>query len=189
MKERLVKGTNLVQVVRLLRAHQRSHALPEMGAWEQDLLRKRVAPSTWYSLGVFDSLLQIAHRFVHDGSEAAAQGMGRRFALELISARQAAGKSLPPQSAVAAVCGLAQRWRDYFNFGELTIVPWPGPDSEHGVRVQATGYPDMSACLGHVIAGWSMQYAESAGAKDVTLRLEERPWMHNSVLAFTLNWQ
>lgn len=189
MKERLVKGTNLVQVVRLLRVHQRSHALPEMGAWEQDLLRRRVSPSTWYSLGVFDSLLQIAHRFVHDGSEAAAQGMGRRFALALMAQREAAGKSLPPQVPVSAVCTLAQRWRDYFNFGELTIVPWPGPDSEHGVRVHVTGYPDMSACLGHVIAGWSMQYAESAGARDVTLRVEERPWMHNSVLTFTLSWR
>ena len=129
MKERLVKGTNLVQVVRLLRAHQRSHALPEMGAWEQDLLRKRVSPSTWYSLGVFDSLLQIAHRFVYDGSEAAAQGMGRRFALDLMAARDAAGKSLPPTSPVSAVCALSARWRDYFNFGELSITPWPTPSA------------------------------------------------------------
>ena len=189
MKERLVKGTNLVQVVRLLRAHQRSHALPEMGVWEQDLLRKRVSPSTWYSLGVFDSLLQIAHRFVYDGSEAAAQGMGRRFALDLMAARDAAGKSLPPTSPVSAVCALSARWRDYFNFGELSITPWPTPDSETGVRVHATGYPDMSACQGHAIVGWSMQYAESAGAKEVAVRLEERPWMHNSVLTYTLTWQ
>jgi hypothetical protein len=189
MKERLVKGTNLVQVVRLLRAHQHSHPLPEMGAWEQDLLRKRVSPSTWYSLGVFDSLLQIAHRFVYDGSEAAAQGMGRRFALDLMAARDAAGKSLPPATPIGAVCALAERWHDYFNFGALSITPWPDPDSENGVRVHATGYPDMSACQGHAIVGWSMQYAESAGAKDVAIRLEERPWMHNSVLSYTLTWR
>src|SRR5689334_11041394 len=135
MKERLVKGTNLVQVVRLLRAHRRRHPLPEMGTWEQDLLRKRVSPSTWYSLGVYKSLLQIAHRFVYDGSEAAAQSMGRRFALDLMATRaQQAGSPPSAASPVATVCALAARWHDYFNFGELTIAPWPTPDSENGVR-------------------------------------------------------
>ncbi|HTU60978.1 MAG TPA: hypothetical protein VMF89_21140, partial [Polyangiales bacterium] len=72
-----MKGTIVLGVVRLLRSQQHSRPLPELDNWEQDLLRKRVSASTWYALKVFDSLLQTAHRFVFDGSEAAAQNMGR----------------------------------------------------------------------------------------------------------------
>ena len=188
MKERLVKGTNMLGVVRLLRSQQHTRPLPEMGAWEQDLLRKRVSPSTWYSLNVFDSLLQIAHRYVFDGSEAAAQNMGRFFGQALQRDRAARGADLPSNDPLAALSFVATGWRRFFNFGELSVTPWPNPDSEHGARVQISGYPDMSACHGHVIIGWSMQLIEDAGASTVELRLEERPWMHNSVLTYTLSW-
>jgi hypothetical protein len=187
MKERLVKGTNVVGVVRLLRAHQRAQPLPELGVWERDLLSKRVAPSTWYALGIFDSLLQIAHRFVFDGSEAAAQAMGREFAKESQKER-AAREGTGATDPLGVLTEMAGRWRSLFNFGQLEVTPWPSPGSEHGARVQVTGYPDMSACHGHAIIGWSMQLVEGAGAKDVALRVEERPWMHNSVLTYTLQW-
>src|SRR4051794_36004033 len=80
MKERLVRGTHLASVLRVLRTQRRTRPLPDLSDWEKDLLQRKVAPSTWYSLKVFDSLLQLVHRFVYDGSESAAQGMGRRFA-------------------------------------------------------------------------------------------------------------
>ena len=188
MKERLVKGTNLLGVVRLLRSQQHSRPLPEMGAWEQDLLRKRVSASTWYALMVFDSLLQIAHRYVFDGSEAAAQNMGRFFGQELARDRAARGVERPSHDPLATLSDMASRWRRFFNFGEFDVTPWPNPDSEDGARVTITGYPDMSACHGHTIIGWSMQLVEDAGAKNVELRIEERPWMHNSLLAYTLHW-
>jgi hypothetical protein len=188
MKERLVKGTNLLGVVRLLRSQQHSRPLPEMGAWEQDLMRKRVSSSTWYALSVFDSLLQIAHRYVFDGSEAAAQNMGRFFGQELTRDRTARGVERPVGDPLATLSEMAGRWRRFFNFGDLSVAPWPGPDSEHGARVEITGYPDMSACHGHTIIGWSMQLIEDAGARDVELRIEERPWMHNSLLTYTLSW-
>jgi hypothetical protein len=188
MKERLVKGANLVGVVRLLRSQQHSRPLPEMGAWEQDLLRKRVSGSTWYALRIFDSLLQIAHRYVFDGSEAAAQNMGRYFAQELQRERVARGAERPPNDPLGTLSDISGRWRSYFNFGEFNVTPWPSPDSEHGARVHITGYPDMSACHGHTIIGWSIQLIEYAGAKDVELGIEERPWMHNSVLTYTLSW-
>jgi len=187
MKERLVKGTNLVEVVRLLRSHQHTRPLPEMGAWEQDLLRKRVAPSTWYSLNVFDSLLQIAHRFVFDGSESAAQAMGRRFAMSTLSA----GNAIPIFSGdpLGTLQGFPERWRLYFNFGALTVQPWQAASGEDGAQLQVTGYPDMSACHGHCIIGWTLQIAETAGAQNMTLLVEERPWMHNSVLTFCVAWR
>jgi hypothetical protein len=50
------------------------------------------------------------------------------------------------------------------------------------------GYPYMSACHGHAIIGWSLQLVEDAGAQDVVVRVEERPWMHNSLLTYTLVW-
>jgi hypothetical protein len=188
MKERLVKGTNLLGVVRLLRSQQHSHPLPEMGAWEQDLMRKRVSASTWYALKVFDSLLQIAHRYVFDGSESAAQNMGRHFGKELWRDQAARGMERLENDPLALLSEMAGRWRRIFNFGELNVTPWPNPDSEHGARVHITGYPDMSACHGHTIIGWSMQLVEDSGAKQVELRIEERPWMHNSVLTYTLSW-
>ena len=187
MKDRLVKGTSLVGVVRLLRSQLRTRKLPELGPWEQDLLRKRVAPSTWYALEVFDSLLQYAHRYVFDGSELAAQNMGRVFAKELFASRSGDGRreGEPPLERLA---NLGARWRKLFNFGEFSVTPWPAADSRHGAKIQIAGYPDMSACHGHAIIGWSLQLVEDAGAKDVVVRVEERPWMHNSVLTYSLTW-
>jgi hypothetical protein len=187
MKERLVKGTIVLGVVRLLRSQQHTRPLPELGDWEQDLLRKRVSASTWYALRIFDSLLQIAHRFVFDGSEAAAQNMGRASGQALARERAARGVP-PPADALSALEFMAQGWRRLFNFGELSVTPATDADGTHGARVQITGYPDMSACHGHTIIGWSLQTIEEAGAKNVELRIEERPWMHNSVLTYTLSW-
>jgi hypothetical protein len=187
MKDRLVKGTSLVGVVRLLRSELRNRELPELGTWEQDLLRKRVAPSTWYALGVFDSLLQYAHRYVYDGSETAAQNMGRVFARTLHEARSGdlqRDEEMPLERLMA----MGARWRKLFNFGEFSVLPFPTPESALGARMQISGYPDMSACHGHAIIGWSIQLLEDAGARDVVFRIEERPWMHNSLLAYTLTW-
>jgi|GEM_PF-2653831 len=190
MKERLVRGTNLVGVVRLLRAHLRGHhQLPEFGAWEQDLLRKRVSPSTWYSLQVFESLLQIVHRYVFDGSEAAAQNMGRSSARMLIAEQPE--RALIPGKPLESLHNMGSRWREQFNFGEVTVSELPSdPENPErkAARIHLAGFPDMSACVGHSIMGWSLEVVESAGGRAPSVRLEERPWMHNNVLAYVLEW-
>jgi hypothetical protein len=189
MKERLVRGTNLVGVVRLLRAHKHSHQLPEYGAWEKDLMRKRVSPSTWYSLQVFESLLQIVHRYVFDGSEAAAQNMGRASARNMIAEQP--DKVIVPGKPFESLHNMGSRWREQFNFGEITVSELPADQAEpgrKGARILLAGFPDMSACVGHNIMGWSLEVVEGAGGKTPSVRLEERPWMHNNVLAFVLDW-
>jgi hypothetical protein len=83
----------------------------------------------------------------------------------------------------AELDAFAARWRELFNFGASAVEHIAA--DEHGkpaFRVRITGYPDMSACLGHAIAGYVGSLAESAGAAVEEVRLEERPWMHNSVL-------
>ncbi len=187
MKERLVRGTNLASVLRVLRSRRREKPLPELGAWEQDLLRRRVAPSTWYSLTVFDSLLQVVHRFVFDGSELAAQGMGRQHARTRIA--QASEILVIPGDPLETLSRFPKRWGDQYNFGEVTVAPLPAREGEHGVRIRITGYPDMSACHGHSIMGFTLELAEHAGAQGPQLQIEERPWMHNSVLSYTLTWR
>ncbi|MDB4989929.1 MAG: hypothetical protein JWN04_5107 [Myxococcaceae bacterium] len=186
MKERLVRGTNVASVLRALRSQRRLRPLPELGDWEQDLLRRRVAPSTWYSLKVFDSLLQIVHRFVYDGSEAAAQTMGRTFALS--SMADAPDLLVVSGDPLATLGRVPARWREQYNFGEMHVTPLPARDAEHGVRVRINAYPDMSACHGHAIMGFTVELAEQAGAQRPKLLLEERPWMHNSVLSYTMTW-
>ena len=186
MKERLVRGTNLASVLRALRSQRRLRPLPELSDWEQDLLCRRVAPSTWYALKVFDSLLQLVHRFVYDGSETAAQNMGKTYAATTIAADPellvVAGDPL------ATLGRLMARWPEQYNFGEVHVTPLPAHDGEHGVRVRINGYPDMSACHGHAIMGYTVALAVQAGANAPKLMLEERPWMHNSVLSYTLTW-
>ncbi|MFT3928138.1 MAG: hypothetical protein QM778_36760 [Myxococcales bacterium] len=189
MKERLVRGTNLVGVVRLLRAHRRTHQLPEFGPWEQDLMRKRVSPTTWYSLQVFESLLQIVHRYVFDGSEAAAQNMGRASARALINEQPE--RVFLPGKPLESLHNMGSRWRELFNFGEITVTELPADEANperKGARIHLAGFPDMSACVGHNIMGWSLEVVESAGGKAPSVRLEERPWMHNNVLTYVLDW-
>lgn len=186
MKERLVRGTNLESVLRALRSERRTRPLPELGAWEQDLLRKHVAPSTWYALKVFDSLLQVVHRFVYDGSEAAAQSMGRHHARARIA--DAPKLLIVDADPLETLARFPKRWREQFNFGEVQVTPLSGNDHHHGVRIRISGYPDMSACHGHAIMGFTRELAERAGAEAPRLDVEERPWMHNSVLTYTLTW-
>ena len=189
MKERLVRGTNLVGVVQLLRAHKHNHQLPEFGAWEQDLLRKRVSRSTWYSLQVFESLLQTVHRYVFDGSEAAAQNMGRASARRMIADEPE--RVLIPGKPLDSLYNMGSRWREQFNFGEVTVTELPPEqqgEGRKGARILLSGFPDMSACVGHNIMGWSLEVVENAGGKSPSVRLEERPWMHNNVLAYVLEW-
>jgi uncharacterized protein (TIGR02265 family) len=186
MKERLVRGTPLASVLRTLRTQRRQRPLPELGSWEKDLIERKVAPTTWYALTVFDSLLQLVHRFVYDGSEIAAQNMGRVYARELINANRellvADGDPLETLSRVPA------RWRAQYNFGEVTIAPLPAREGEHGVRVRVASYPDMSACHGHAFIGFTQELVEQAGASTPRVVIEERPWMHNPLLSYTLTW-
>jgi len=188
MKERLVRGTNLANVLRVLRSQGRTRPLPELGAWEQDLLRKHISPSTWYSLKVFDSLLQLVHRFVFDGSEAAAQRMGRQHARERDKSGYFPGL-LVSNDPLETISRFPARWRQHFNFGEVAVTPLPAREGEQGVRIRISGYPDMSACHGHAIMGFTLELSEQAGAHEVRLEVEERPWMHNSVLSYTLSWR
>ena len=145
-----------------------------------------LSPTTWYSLKVFDSLLQSVHRYVFDGSEAAAQFMGREYANAKIAAFPQIAAIRDPLDALVR---FASRWRDEFNFGEVTVSPLPAREGEHGVRIRIAGYPDMSACHGHSIVGFTLTVAEHAGAEAPRAQIEERPWMHNSVLSYTLSWQ
>jgi hypothetical protein len=109
------------------------------------------------------------------------------FAQQLLAARKAEGRQAS-DAPLERLTQLGTRWRKLYNFGEFQVTPWPTPESEQGARVQIIGYPDMSACHGHTIMGWSQQLVEDAGATDVALRIEERPWMHNSLLTYTLTW-
>jgi len=186
MKERLVRGTNLANVLRLLKSQRRVRPLPELSDWEQDLLERRISPSTWYALKVFDSLLQLVHRFVYDGSEAAAQQMGRSHAKTRVV--DAGGLLVVPGDPLETLSRFPARWRDQYNFGHVDVSSLPARGHEHGVRIRITAYPDMSACHGHTIMGYTMELALEAGAKQPKLELEERPWMHNSLLSYTLTW-
>jgi hypothetical protein len=186
MKERLVRGTNLASVLRVLKSQRRLRPLPELSDWEQDLLERRISASTWYALKVFDGLLQVVHRFVFDGSEAAAQQMGRNHAKERIT--DASDLLVVASDPLETLARFPARWREQYNFAQVEVAPLPAHGREHGVRVRITAFPDMSACHGHSIMGYTLELAEQAGAVSVKLALEERPWMHNSLLSYTLTW-
>jgi hypothetical protein len=185
MKERLVRGTNVRDLVRALRAHQRLRPLPDLGPWEQDLLRKHVSTTTWYSLTIFERLLAVLHRYVYDGSEASAQSIGRAFAKTMIAQD---ANAFIHQTPLDALGQLHAHWRMQFNFGDIVVSALPDEAGHTQVRVKLTGFPDMSATHGHTLVGWTTQLVTEAGARDVQARIEERPWMHNSALTFTLLW-
>jgi hypothetical protein len=185
MKERLVRGNNLASVLRVLKSQRRLRPLPELGDWEKDLLQRRIAPSTWYALKVFDSFLQVVHRFVFDGSEAAAQNMGQQHAIARVLSHPGLIVAGDP---VETLSRFPARWAEQYNFGQVEVSSLPPVGRRHGVRIRITAYPDMSACHGHSIMGFTRELAKQAGASDPELSLEERPWMHNSLLSFTLSW-
>jgi hypothetical protein len=183
MKERLVRGELLVPVVRMLKVQRRTEPVPDLGAWERDLLARRIAPTTWYALMVFDSLLQTVHRFVLDGSEAAARRLGVGFAAaDLATEASQRRRREAGHDAAAELTAFAARWRELFNFGACELEELPHEPPQRVFRIRFTGYPDMSACLGHAVAGYVASLVEAAGSSVDELHVDERPWMHNNVL-------
>jgi hypothetical protein len=126
---------------------------------------------------------------VFDGSEAAAQNMGRASARNMLAEQPE--RVFVPGKPLESLHNMGSRWREQFNFGEVTVselAPDQLSEGKHGARILLSGFPDMSACVGHNIMGWSLEVVEHAGAKTPSVRLEERPWMHNNVLAYVLEW-
>jgi len=183
VKERLVKGRQVLAVVGLLEGESRTAALPELSPLGADLLCKPLYPTTWYQLRAFDDLLQSVHRYVFDGSEATGQRMGRLLAQQdLNDPRSGVRLERTPLGAGAA---LQSYWKAHFNFGQVEYEPHTA-DGAEGVRIRLTGFPDMSACHGLVLMGWCAEAMEVACGGKAHLRVEERPWMHHGVLSYTL---
>jgi hypothetical protein len=135
---------------------------------------------------VFDSLLQTVHRYVFDGSEAAAQTMGRAAARKMLEEHPE--RLLVPGDPMGSLGKMNERWRQLFNFGEVNVTALEEQKGTQRARVQISGFPDMSACHGHTIMGWSLELIERAGAHAPIARLEERPWMHNNLLTYVIEW-
>jgi hypothetical protein len=185
VKDRLVKGRHILTLIKLLETHGKLETLPELVPPGADLIRKPVAPTTWYQLRAFEDLLLSIHRYVFDGSENSGQRMGHLLAAPFLE-QSAQADALASGPAAAAEL-LARDWETHFNFGSVTVEEL-SPETGSATRIQVDGFPDMSSSHGHLLIGWSMESLARANAKNLSVYIEDRPWMHNSQLTFVLSW-
>ena len=61
-------------------------------------------------------------------------------------------------------------------------------DDLQGVTLVTRGEDLFHAALLVGAEAVHAQLAENAGARNIQVRIEERPWMHNSVLTYVLTW-
>jgi hypothetical protein len=157
-----VKGTILVPLVKLLRAHK-VEAAKRLPAPLQKYLEERVLPSSWYPSKDHVQLARVLIAIVPLGKEPY-HAMGRGAALHdltgIYKARLYAGD---PMRTLESTIGL---WRTYCDSGDMALTR----KGERAADVTLRDYVDASREMCGIAGGYVAELATLGGAKNVVIR-------------------
>jgi hypothetical protein len=179
---RHVKGVNLVDLVKVLKAHGRSHSLDGLGDGARELLDQRILPTEWYPLEAHLELLDFTFDRLLGRSEIKAAQMGQLGARAVLTTfhRAFIRKGQPLQSAL----GMRHLWAAYFDFGTLDAEAV----GDRAVRFVIDEYPDIPAVHGVMVAAWHTTAPELAGAQGVTCEWRERAWKGSTKTVYVVKF-
>lgn len=177
--QRLVKGTNLVDLIKLLRSVRKIRKLRGLSAAAERLLEDRILPTAWYAHATFIELLDFAYRELLDSKDAAACEMGATAGrAELGRTMRALVNERDP---LASVHAMRHAWLVSFNFGKLRADV-----DGRSVLFRLSGYRDVGPAHAHVIAGFGVAAAQITGAPQASAALLEVPWRGSSDLVYRI---
>lgn len=169
-KERHVKGTAFVDLIKFLKNRRKIAPLPSMSPAAEALLDTRILVSSWYPLATFIDLLNATDQIYIKGSENTALEMGVAAGLNhLNGAHTAYTSSGDPQ---ASVLSMRHAWRAHADFGDLSAEA-VDPDT---VVFTLKNYKDGKMVHSMMTAGWGIAAARFTGAKSSRAEIVERPW-------------
>ncbi|MEM1417862.1 MAG: hypothetical protein AAGH15_23395 [Myxococcota bacterium] len=182
-EQRHVKGLNRRGVVAVLRVWARAQGAPP-GGWPPSLAGfmgpERVMATSWYPLPVFLDALDLWHRVVMDGSDAAAIRMGELGARQNANVHAAAIRPTAHESLAA----FPRAWRRNFDFGELVVDA-----TAEGAQVAFRGYDDIGPVHGLLHVGWFKALVELSGAQGAKAEPLTRPWIDGEPLRIALTFR
>lgn len=180
---RRAKGTALIQLVKLLRAHRRKHPLPGLSPEAEEFLDQHLLPNEWYPLEPFREMMDVVHRELLGSNEEATVQAGVAGGKVLLTGPHKA--FVRPGDPAASVFAMRHIWRAYYDFGEHTGEMVEGS----AVRFTLNEYPDVTAAHALMIAGWTVAAALVAGAADAGAEILARPWKGDPELVYRVHWR
>lgn len=173
--DRLVKGTSLIELVKLLRHARKLRAFPSLSPGAEKLLHERVLLTEWYPHAAFLELLEFTFRSLLENSVAKAYEMGVSGGRVMLqSSHKALVNAADP---VESMLAMRHAWRTHFNFGALRAEAGEG-----SVTFTISGYADVPPSHAYMIAGWGAASARLAGAMRAAPKVVRGPWQGGSEL-------
>jgi hypothetical protein len=167
--KRLAKGTNLIELVKLLRHVRKLRTFPKLSAAAENLLAERVLPTAWYPHAAFLELIDFTFRELLRGSERKAYELGMSGGkVQLQGAHKAL---LNAQDPIESVVAMRHSWQAGFNFGALRAEA-----DKASVTFRLSGYDDVPPAHAYMIAGWGAASAQLVGVAAATAKVLEGPW-------------
>lgn len=156
-----VKGTNVVSAVKLLRAN-RERALALLPARLHHYLEQRVLVSSWYPEEDQIELLRVIAKLMPPRPNPfLVMGMTTAQA-DLTGIYRNSLRPDDPQRTLLAAGGL---WRNYHDTGEMSA----SNDGPTGAVVRLRDYRAACSEMCHVVEGYLVGCARTAGARDVRI--------------------
>ncbi|HEX6244178.1 MAG TPA: hypothetical protein VFZ61_24850 [Polyangiales bacterium] len=177
--QRLVKGTNLVDLIKLLRGVRKVRKLDGLSGAADQLLADRILPTAWYAHETFVELLDFTFRALLNGSEKAACEMGATGGRAELSRSMRA--LVDRQDPLGSVLAMRHAWQASFNFGMLRAGV-----EERSVVFRLSGYRDVGTAHAHMIAGFGLAAAQLSGAPQATAEVLEAPWRGATELVYRI---
>jgi len=167
---RHAKGTNLIELIKALRVHQRMRPIEGLSGAAQSLLDERILVSDWYPLEPFLELLKVTYdRLLGRNPERALQVGVAGSTVALQTTYRAYIHHGDPAGSVLAMRHI---WRAFFDFGDVKANLEP----DGSVRFVLTGYPDIPPVHAALITAWSVAAARLAGSEKAAVDILEAPW-------------
>ena len=177
--QRLVKGTNLVDLIKLLRGVRKVRKLDGLSGRADQLLAERILATAWYVHETFVELLDFTFRELLHASEKAACELGATGGRAELQRTMRALVSR--QDPLGSVLAMRHAWQASFNFGALRAHV-----EDRCVVFRLSGYRDVGPAHAHMIAGFGMAAAQVSGAPQATATVLEAPWNGSSELVYRI---
>ena len=180
--ERRAKGTNLIELVKALRAFRRLNELRFPSTAAAALVEERILPTSWYAHDTFVELLQVTYEQILRSDEQSAYEMGLRGGrAQLLSVHKFYVAPGDPQATLLA---LRHPWRSMFNFGSLTAEA----DTARSVVFTLQGYADVPVVHAAMIVGWGAAGGQLAGAPNARGNIVARPWKGDPYFRYRISF-
>lgn len=184
MEEKRVKGTMLLDQVRMIRANADLHWDDYLDAADWQVISQRILPSSWYPLEVYEHCGWALFNVLARGNVELVRARGRERGKELFATTYQS--LIAGQRPIRALERFVRAYGLLFNFSSLRFEKI----SEHRARVHheyasssPTNLPYCHQLMGHLEA-----LIEMAGGTDIRADFVARRWDGAPTTVFELAW-